>query len=326
MTVKQSVCAFLLAIACFSLMASAQDSSQVNITGGGTVGRVPLYTGTHVIGNSIMKQGGGAISVGGGLNATRHATSSANGVFGNNLQTDSLPAGAGTFGELSTTGKSTTGTNWANGGGGAWGDGGGNDATSGLANYAVIGTTDNKAGGIFQNNGGSYYTLFGFNFATGSTGFPWAVFNGDGSGCSIDPLGDFSCNGTKNAVVPVDGGKHQVAMSAIEAPNVWFEDFGSAQLSGGLAVVRLDPRFIQTVNTKLQYHVFLTPNGDCKGLYVHQKNADSFEVRELGSGSSSVKFDYRITALRKGYEKNRFVDHGREFPASRDGSIRPATK
>ena len=95
---------------------------------------------------------------------------------------------------------------------------------------------------------------------------------------------------------------------------------------GGVATVRLDARFIQTVNTKSEYHVFLTPNGDCKGLYVHQKTATDFEVRELGNGNSSVKFDYRITALRKDYENVRFKDHSREFPASRDGSVRPATK
>jgi hypothetical protein len=85
----------------------------------------------------------------------------------------------------------------------------------------------------------------------------------------------------------------------------------------------MDSRFIQTVNTKVDYHVFLTPNGDCKGLYVNQKNATSFEVRELGAGSSSIKFDYRITAIRKGYENVRFKDHSREFPMNRDGSIRP---
>ena len=72
--------------------------------------------------------------------------------------------------------------------------------------------------------------------------------------------------------------------------------------------------------------MFLTPNGDCKGLYVHQKTATSFEVRELGGGNSSVRFDYRVTALRKNYEKVRFADHSREFPASRDGRVRPATK
>ena len=89
-------------------------------------------------------------------------------------------------------------------------------------------------------------------------------------------------------------------------------------------MVRLDAKFMQTVNTRQEYHVFLTPNGDCKGLYVHQKSQGSFEVRELGGGNSNIKFDYRITALRKGYENTRFKDHSREFPMSRGGRIRPA--
>ena len=226
------------------------------------------------------------------------------------------------FGELSTTGESITGQGIQFGGSGTWGDGGGNDSSSGLANYAVIGTTDNKSAGIFWNDGPSYYNLFAFNYATGSTGFPFAAENGDGFGCNIDTVGDLTCTGAKNAVVPVDGGKHQVALAAIESPKNWFEDFGSAELVGGVATVRLDARFIQTVNTKSEYHVFLTPNGDCKGLYVNQKTANSFEVRELGNGNSSVKFDYRITALRKNYESVRFKEHP-EFPLRRDGRVFP---
>jgi hypothetical protein len=62
------------------------------------------------------------------------------------------------------------------------------------------------------------------------------------------------------------------------------------------------------VNTGVEYHVFLTANGDCKGLYVSQKSATSFEVRELGGGNSSIAFDYRIMAKRTGYEKNRMED------------------
>jgi len=314
---KQSVRFFLLAMVCFSLAAFAQVA-QVNITGGGTKGDIPVFKGAHAIGNSIAKQVGTTsivVSAGGG--------SPTNLIFGNNTQTDGLTNGAGVYGQLSTTGESTTGSGFLFGGGGTWGDGGGNDSSTGLANYAVIGTSDNKSGGIFQNNGGSYYTLFGFNHATGSTGFPFAVFNGDGFGCSIDTVGDLSCSGAKNAVVPVDGGKHQVALAAIESPKNWFEDFGSAQLVGGVATIKLDSRFMQTVNTTQEYHVFLTPNGDCKGLYVHQKTAGDFEVRELGNGNSNVKFDYRITALRKNYESKRFVDHSREFPGSPDGRVRP---
>ncbi len=44
-------------------------------------------------------------------------------------------------------------------------------------------------------------------------------------------------------------------------------------------------------------------------LYVTSKTATSFEVRELGGGTSSIRFDYRIVALRKQYGNVRFADH-----------------
>jgi hypothetical protein len=128
------------------------------------------------------------------------------------------------------------------------------------------------------------------------------------AGCSIESNGNFFCSGTKSAVVPVDGGSRKVALYAVEAPENWFEDLGSAQLSNGSARVDLEPTFAQTVNTDLDYHVFLTPNGDCKGLYVSQKSPTSFEVHELGGGTSSVAFDYRIIAKRKNYETVRLAD------------------
>lgn len=321
MVAKQVVRVFLFALACFSL-AAAQDVSQANITGAGTKGKIPLFTGAHSVGNSIATQTSGNISVKGGVVATKGGSTAQNAVSGTNKQTDSLATGAGVFGELSANGESITGSGISFGGSGTWGDGGPNDSSSGLANYAVIGTTDNKSAGIFWDNSPNYYNLFAFNYATGSTGFPFAAENGDGAGCNIDPEGDLSCTGSKNAVVPVDAGRHQVALAAIESPRNWFEDFGSAELVGGVATVRLDARFIQTVNTKAEYHVFLTPNGDCKGLYVHQKTANSFEVRELGNGNSSVRFDYRITALRKNYENVRFKEHP-EFPLRRDGRVFP---
>ncbi len=49
----------------------------------------------------------------------------------------------------------------------------------------------------------------------------------------------------------------------------------------------------------------MTPNGECRGLYVIQKTRSSFEVRELAGGQSNVAFDYRIVGLRRGYEKMR---------------------
>jgi len=41
--------------------------------------------------------------------------------------------------------------------------------------------------------------------------------------------------------------------------------------------------------------VFVTPEGDSRGLYT-QQTSDGFQVRENGGGRSSLTFDYRIIA------------------------------
>ncbi|MGO9302730.1 MAG: hypothetical protein ACLP3R_03375 [Candidatus Korobacteraceae bacterium] len=129
----------------------------------------------------------------------------------------------------------------------------------------------------------------------------------DGS-CFIDVSGDLICTGTVSGSLPVDNGTRRVALYAMEAPENWFEDAGSARLAHGSAVVPLESTFAQTVNSGVEYHVFLTPKGDCKGLYVTNETAASFEVRELGSGKANIAFDYRIMARRKGYENVRLAD------------------
>jgi hypothetical protein len=86
------------------------------------------------------------------------------------------------------------------------------------------------------------------------------------------------------------------------------EDYGSGQLSDGSATIQLEPAFAETVNTGVEFHVFLTPGGDCKGLYVINKTGASFEVHELGGGSSNIPFDYKIVAKRNGLENQRLVD------------------
>jgi len=135
--------------------------------------------------------------------------------------------------------------------------------------------------------------------------------------CSIDNFGNLACSGTKSAVVPVDGGSRRVALYAVEAPENWFEDFGTGRLSNGEAIIRLEPTFAQTVNTGEDYHVFLTPRGECEGLYVAEVTGDAFTVRELHHGVSNVVFDYRIVARRKGYESIRLADKTKDFDGNR---------
>jgi len=197
---------------------------------------------------------------------------------------------------------------------GVWADTSGQTQTSN-AGAALLATADNAWGGVIGNNSTSYPTLLIKNYETTSSSATILFTYNDTFGglCTINAHGDLGCSGSKSAVVPVEAGAKKVALYAVEAPENWFEDAGSGELVNGSAVIRLERIFGQTVNTTLDYHVFLTPNGDCKGLYVTKKTPTSFEVHELGGGKSSIAFDYRIMAKRKGYEDVRLADKTKDF-------------
>jgi hypothetical protein len=194
---------------------------------------------------------------------------------------------------------------------GIWGD------TNTLGSAGVAGTGQDGIGGIFLNDSPSgNWALVAANYNSAGPIFI-AENQANGVQCNINAFATLQCDGGIGAMVHLDSGKRKVAMSGIESPENWFEDFGSAQLINGVAVIEFDPDFIQTVNTGKDYRVFPVPNGDCKGLYVTNKTANSFEVRELGSGSSNIRFDYRITAIRKNYETVRFADHTKDRDAGK---------
>jgi hypothetical protein len=220
----------------------------------------------------------------------------------------SSPTGVGVFGQSQS--ESATGQGYSGSAAGTWGDGG-----TTLGNTGVMGTADDGPAGYFANNSpNNLFTLWALSGI--SQNFPFYAAGTNGS-CIIDSFGDLVCTGSVSGVTSVDGGKRTVAMAAIESPQNWFEDFGSSQLVNGVAVVTLDPDFIQTVNSQTNYKVFPVPNGDCEGLYVTNKTANSFEVRELGGGTSSITFDYRITVLRKNYENVRFADHTHDLDGAK---------
>src|SRR5262249_21073003 len=128
-----------------------------------------------------------------------------------------------------------------------------------------------------------------------------AIYVGDIGNPAIQMYytGRFTARGPKSAKVQTASHGERL-LYAMESPENWFEDFGSAQLVEGQAIVNLDPIFFETVNTDRKYHVFLTPNGNCT-LYVPQKTPRYFKVLVNG-GQADCEFDYRIVAKRKGYE------------------------
>jgi len=206
---------------------------------------------------------------------------------------------------------------------GVWGDTGVSMTTiSPEWSIGVLGTADDAHAGVFLNNSTSYSTLYVENYGGGGTGQAASLFKTfmastpDGT-CGIGNGGNMSCTGQIKTLVAAGGGLRTVETYAVQSPENWMEDFGSGELKTGVAVVTIDSAFAETVSGDNSYHVFITPNGDSKGLYVIAKTATTFEVRESGGGTSSLSFDYRIVAKRRGYEKQRLVDVTEKFNSER---------
>ncbi|HEV2196778.1 MAG TPA: hypothetical protein VGR55_14435 [Candidatus Acidoferrum sp.] len=180
-------------------------------------------------------------------------------------------------------------------------------STSGFPT-ATVGFLESQQGGVagqFVAHGGAGLILQGLSGPNFNQ-----VFSVDANG-NLNISGNLVVSGTKSSTARLQSGR-EVALYAVESPENWFEDFGSAELKGGAAWVPLDASFAEATNAAVIYHVFLTPNGDSNGLYVARKTATGFEVREHGGGDSNVAFDYRIVVRRRGYEAVRMAEVQRD--------------
>lgn len=106
-------------------------------------------------------------------------------------------------------------------------------------------------------------------------------------------------SGTVNTIVKDLDDKY-VALSAPEAPENLFQDYGMGQLVNGKAKITIDPVFAKNiiVNDKHPLRVFVQLEGDCKGVFVTNKNQNGFEVVELNGGNSNTPFSWTIVANR----------------------------
>ena len=282
----------------------------------GIYGSVTDYTDTNygLYGKSYSTNGYGVYGIAIAISGTTY------GVYG---QSDS-PNGFGVYGYASHT----SGTNW-----GVYGE---SKSTSGSGVYGIA--PNNGVYGYASATSGTTYGIYGktnspegcgvTGWASASSGYNcgvrgisnstigygvWGSAPTGGTGKAayflgnVHVTGDLTVDGSKPCVQPIDNGK-KVLLYAMESPEIWFEDFGSAQLVNGQAVVQLESVFTQAANTEIAYFVFPIPIGECQGLYISRKDKDSFEVRELNGGTSRITFDYRIVAKRRGYEEVRFEE------------------
>jgi hypothetical protein len=281
-------------------MTGAKSLGVLQVTNALTSGEGPAIVGTT---NS-----NGAHAIKGIVTATSGKYA---GVFGST----SGDSGFGLYGKSpnvgvagSTDGSSMTGTQV--GDAGVWGDAG-DDIVFFFS--GVLRTADGNMAGFFDNDSPTNPTILAMNnYSPGSSVTVFeAIGYADQGGCDIDGAGDLSCSGTINGALAA--GAQKVSVYATQSTENWLEDAGAGQLLNGSTRIDLDPTFAQTVNTSVSYHVFLTPKGDCKGLYVSGETAQGFEVHEMGGGLSNIAFDYRIMAKRNGFENVRLADVTKKY-------------
>lgn len=106
--------------------------------------------------------------------------------------------------------------------------------------------------------------------------------------------------GSERASTGVGRARGQRKLYAIEGTQNWFEDIGTARLTGGTATVEIDPIYAETVSLT-EYQVFLTPVGGWAELYVADQGRSSFTVARADAGSD-IAFHYRIVGQRRGFE------------------------
>jgi hypothetical protein len=175
----------------------------------------------------------------------------------------------------------------------------------------VFGSTDafsdgtTLTGGVF---GTAHYALVGY--PADSAGFSFVGLNTAGDVVyAIDNHGTVHTGG---AVETLGGTRSMLHTSHGYYANAYgaetlsrtLEDENSGEVVNGGSVVHIDPAFTEAVGSA-NYQVFLTPDGDCNGLYVSAKTPTSFVVRELRGGRSTLAFDYRIVAHPYGHAAER---------------------
>ena len=167
------------------------------------------------------------------------------------------------------------------------------DPQASLAGYS----TNSLAGAGTMYYGGYFYS----GSSTPAYAYAGANFNGT--------LYKIIGNGTVSTIVD---GAHKndtkKVMFAPEAPEVLLEDYGTGKLAEGTAYISIDPILSQNILVDANHplKVFIQLEGDCKGVYVSQKSAQGFLVKELQQGTSNVDFSWHLVANRKDSSSNEF--------------------
>ncbi len=210
------------------------------------------------------------------------------GVYGTSLSNDGVQGFTASLGSNGVSGISTQASDAS-----CTPQCSGGDGVLGLTDASTDGS-GNLEGGV---EGSGYYSVLGVPATSGSYSFA-GTDNTGALQTTIDAEGNINTNGEVvsfagiSSVARTSHGLYSKSFGTQAMSHV-LEDEHTATIANGSGVVRIDPAFTESVGSA-DYQVFLTPDGDCNGLYVAAKSATSFVVRELRGGHASLAFDYRI--------------------------------
>jgi hypothetical protein len=299
------------------------STTSASATGAGIYGQSSSNAGYGVYGANTSVSGSGVggsgqtgvYGTGTSYGVHGYVTGSADsGVYGQNTYSSSGYGvyGEGRFGVYGTGyygvygySSTTTGTTY----GGVRGTAAGTDATS----TGVLGYSSDSDG--FGTSGWSYGSGVGLG-AWSWSGNLIEAYDGDYPGGDLEFYvnqdGWAMANGGNGIFASVPGTPDTYRqLSAIQSPEVWFEDFGTGRLEAGRAVVTIDPRFAEMVSLEVGYHVYLTPlSEEALLLFVTDKGPNGFTVQgvTLDGRPAAGAFDYRLVARRLGYEDVRLEE------------------
>jgi hypothetical protein len=189
------------------------------------------------------------------------------------------------------------------------------DETNGSSGPGVEGNSTNGAGvlgyspnnyGVVGSSQGVDAAVGGFNSATtqGASGVYGQSTNGFGvtgyssTGFAFFAEGNVLVQGEVYTSGDCQSGcsrtRHEMSFSG-RTSQPTLDDVGEGMLRNGIARVRLAPDFANAIDARKPYLVLLTPEGDAP-LYVANRTATGFEVRQIGGGRTSIPFAYRIVA------------------------------
>lgn len=167
----------------------------------------------------------------------------------------------------------------------------------------------NKKIGAWEWNTGNCYFLVSPNYFNLSN----LLYTNSGTKNVATPNdfivgGNFYVNGKKNRLVKTEH-YGSITQNAYETCEAYFGDIGRAKLKNGKCIIRLDKKFLETVNTDVQYEVFLQAYGNANIWVDTNKMYKQYVVIE---GTADIEFAYEIKAKQKDYENIRLEEYKKD--------------